>query len=138
MRERSLMERLHAATDAPPPVDRRSDPSALAESILANLNRVLNERQGCCEIRVDYGMPDFKDLVGQFPDAIPTVVRAVKQQINSFEPRLMGAVVRHVPDTSNPLSLSFQITATARAGDTSTRISFETVLGDDGYMRMRA
>lgn len=138
MRERSLMERLHAATDPPAPSGGSVDTSGLAESILVNLTRVLNERQGCCEIRSDYGMPDFNDLVGQFPDAIPTVVRAVKHQINSFEPRLAGAVVRHVPDESNPLSLSFQITATARIGGTSTRISLETVLGDDGYMRMRS
>jgi type VI secretion system protein len=138
MRERSLMERLHAATHPPPPALTSTDASAVAESILTNLNRVLNERQGCCETRVDYGMPDFNDLVGQFPDAIPVVVRAVKQQITTFEPRLADTVVRHIPDSSNPLSLSFQITATVRAGDVSTRISFETVLGDDGYMRMRA
>ncbi len=138
MRERSLMERLHAATDPPSPAGGRFDASALAESILANLSRVLNERQGCCETRIDYGMPDFADLVGQFPDAIPTVVRAVRQQIVNFEPRLSGPVVRHVPNSSNPLSLNFQITATASADGTATRVAFETVLGDDGYMRMRA
>lgn len=136
MSDRTLTERLVAATGL---VSRpgRPDPGAAVESVLANLTDVLNARAGTAETRPDLGVPDFNDLVGQFPDAIHVIARAVKAQIERFEPRLRAVTVRHVPDPQNPLSLVFEIQAAMRLLDEESRLTFETVLANDGYVRVR-
>jgi type VI secretion system protein len=135
MFERRLLERL----EAPDSSDRRLkvDPSALSESVLAHLKLIFNTRQGSCETRPDLGMPDFNDLATRFPDAIPIIGRAIKYQLDNFEPRLKNVSVKHVPDPTNPLSLYFQISAQLALPDEDVRLNFDTVLGDDGYFRMR-
>jgi len=138
MGDRTLMERLVAAGDTAPPRAAGSDRSAAAASVLANLNAVLNSRAGCAETRPDLGVPDFNDLVGKFPDAIHIIARAVKEQIEHFEPRLTAVGVRHLEDPDNPLNLVFEIHAALRLGGEQSRLTFETVLGDDGFLKVRS
>jgi type VI secretion system protein len=138
MRERTLSERLMMAGTTPPVASGRLDRATLGDSILRNLQELLNSRAGCCEIREDYGMPDFDDIASRFPDAVPAVARAIKMQIENFEPRLSGVNVRHLPDPSNPLSLSFLIGVTLSLDDGAERLSFQTGLGDDGKLRVRS
>ncbi len=136
MFERRLLERL----EAPDNTERRLkvDPSALSESVLGHLKLIFNTRQGSSETRTDLGMPDFNDLSTRFPDAIPIIGRAIKYQLDNFEPRLKNVSVKHVPDPTNPLSLYFQISAQLALPDEDVRLNFDTVLGDDGYFRMRS
>jgi type VI secretion system protein len=136
MRERTLCERLIDAGGTSPNSSGKVDRSALSQSILRNLQDVLNSHAGCCETRRDYGMPDFNDLAGQFPDAIPTISRAIKAQIENFEPRLSGVSVRHIPDPKNPLGLTFVIAVTLTLDDGTERLSFQTDLSDDGKLRV--
>ena len=136
MAARTLIERIMLASEAagrPTPSDR----NAAVDSVLANLKDVLNSRAGCAETRPDLGVPDFNDLVGKFPDAIHIIARAVKEQIDRFEPRLSSVSVRHVEDPDNPLNLVFEIHAALGVGDAQGRVTFETVLGDDGFMQVR-
>jgi type VI secretion system protein len=138
MRERTLCERLMATGPALPARGGKIDRVELSDSILRNLQDVLNSHAGCCETRPDYGMPDFNDLASSFPDAIPSIARSIRAQIENFEPRLSGVSVRHIPDPTHPLSLSFQIGVTLVLEDGSERMSFETELGDDGKLRVRS
>lgn len=110
--------------------------SELLDSVLVNMRAVLNSRAGCCQVRPDYGMPDFNGLVGRFPDAIAIIANAVRGQIEAFEPRLSSVSVRHVPDRSNPLRLAFRIHAALVVGDEVERLSFDTVLNNDGFVRV--
>jgi type VI secretion system protein len=105
--------------------------------VLANLGNVLNCRAGCCETRPDYGMPDFNDLVGNFPNALPIIARSVREQIEMFEPRLKDVEVVHLPDPQRPIDLRFQITGWVAIGGSTERISFDTVVGDDGHTLIR-
>jgi type VI secretion system protein len=138
MTDRTLTERLAAARDRQTPRAASADRAAAVASVLANLGDVLNSRAGCAETRPDLGVPDFNDLVGQFPDAIHIIARAVKAQIERFEPRLNAVSVRHVEDPDNPLNLVFEIHAALRLGEESSRLTFETVLGDDGFLKVRS
>lgn len=136
MAARTLIERIALAAEAPgrtAPVDRNT----AVDSVLANLKDVLNSRAGCTETRPDLGVPDFNDLVGKFPDAIHIIARAVKDQIDRFEPRLEAVSVRHVEDPDNPLNLVFEIHAALVVDGAEGRVTFETVLGDDGFMQVR-
>lgn len=138
MRELCLFDRIENATENMPAVAGDIDQSMLLENIIDNLRRILNSREGCCEIRQDYGMPDLNGLVTDFNNAINPVIRSVKYQIEKFEPRLTGVVVRHVPDPDNPLNVNFRITATVKSEHVSEKISFETILSDTGRVRIRS
>ena len=138
MTDRTLTERLAAARDVAAPRAAAPDRAAAVASVLANLSAVLNSRAGCAETRPDLGVPDFNDLVGQFPDAIHIIARAVKAQIERFEPRLTTVGVRHVEDPDNPLHLVFEIHAALKLGGEQSRLTFETVLGDDGFLKVRS
>lgn len=137
MRERTLCERLMSAGEVLPPTTGKTDRGALCDSILRNLQDILNSHAGCCEIRRDYGMPDFNDLAGHFPDAISIITRAIKAQIENFEPRLSNINVRHIPDPDNPLGFSFSIAVTLTLDDGTERLNFQTDLSDDGKLRVR-
>ncbi len=133
--EQTLFQRLEAPEDVIRPKG-EVDPSAVADSVLANLRHILNSREGCCEARVDFGIPDFNDYIGNFPDAIPKIGQAIQFQITQFEPRLAHPVVRHIPSPESPLTLMFHIVADLVVGDERRHLAFDTVLGDDGYMRI--
>ncbi|MGU3492583.1 type VI secretion system baseplate subunit TssE [Xanthobacteraceae bacterium A53D] len=142
MFQRSLVERLMAA-EAGTPVSRTTsaggayaDRSELVDSVMVNLRAILNSRAGCCQSRIDYGMPDLNELNGRFPDAIPIIANAVRGEIEAFEPRLSGVTVRHVPDQSNPLRLAFRIHAALVVDGEPMRLSFDTVLNNDGFVNV--
>jgi len=133
----TLLERIEAADDGRPVPAGRQDPSVLADSILTSLTRVLNSRGGCAETRVEYGLPDFNDYVNRLPDAVPAIGRAVKDQIESFEPRLSNVEVHHVDDPDHPLSLCFHIEAVFHLNGKRHRIGLNTVVADDGFVYVR-
>ena len=135
MFERSLFERLLDEKQTPPSAT--IDGARAVSSVMDHLQRLFNARTGAVPIREDYGMPDFNDLVAQFPAAIPAISRAIKTQIDLFEPRLHRVIVRHVPDPDRPLSLFFAITAELDLPEGSERVSFETIFGADGSVRLR-
>lgn len=116
---------------------RRPDPSAVVESVMGNLLRVLNAREGCCETRPDYGVPDFNSFIGLYPDALPAISRTVREQIEMFEPRLTDVDVSFVPNPDQPLALNFHIEAQLSSDGERRKVSFETVFADDGRAMVR-
>ncbi|MDQ0505591.1 type VI secretion system baseplate subunit TssE [Xanthobacter agilis] len=139
MTHRTLLERLRAPDTAPrgeTASDATGDLSGLVDSIMGNLRSVLNARANCCLSRPDFGMPDFNDLVGRFPDALGIIAAAVRGQIEMFEPRLSEVSVSHVPDRSNPLHLAFRIHATLVLENGPKRLAFDTVLNNNGYVNV--
>lgn len=141
MANRTLMERLTEPDRPPsehldPEIVRKSDAVDIMNSVLRNLRHVLNSRAACCQSRPDFGMPDFNDLAGKFPDALGVIASAVREQIEKFEPRLSQVTVRHVPDRSNPLRLAFRIHATLNLEEGGQRLSFDTVLNNNGFVNV--
>ncbi|HVA11622.1 MAG TPA: type VI secretion system baseplate subunit TssE [Stellaceae bacterium] len=136
MFERTLFERLEN-----PAYNTRTsgkiDVASLSASVLDHLARLFNARQSACLTRDDYGIPDFNDLVNSSTDAIGMLTRAIREQIANFEPRLANAGVRYAAHPEAPLSLSFQVSAELIVGEMTERLRFETVIGDDGRVRVR-
>jgi type VI secretion system protein len=137
MFDRTLIERLEEATEDAPPAQERGSIDRFQASVLDNLRRILNARQGCCETRTDYGMPDLNDAIGHGADAVLAVARTVKQQIEMFEPRLENVSVRFIADPDNPLQLDFQVNAVLRYDGKTERVSFDTILSDDKHFKVR-
>jgi type VI secretion system protein len=82
------------------------------DSIIEHLRVLLNARRGSSPSCPEFGIPDFSDLVHQFPGAIQVLQRAIRETILTFEPRLRQVNVRHVP-SEDPLTLRYEITAQA-------------------------
>jgi type VI secretion system protein len=137
MLDRTLLERLEEATDVVAPIQESGSIDRFQASVLDNVRRILNARQGCCETRPDLGMPDLNDAIGQGADAVLTVARSVKQQIEMFEPRLENVFVRFYADPDNPLQLAFHINAVLSYDGKTERIAFDTILSDDKRIKVK-
>ncbi len=136
MAERALLERLAASRPGRPAV--RSDGAASVESVMRNLRRLFNSREGCALTRPDLGLPDFGSLAQSFPNALQDVIKAIKYQIEQFEPRLRNVQVRHQVDAEDPRLIRFHIRAEFAGADDATPVLFDGVLGSDGRVDVRA
>jgi type VI secretion system protein len=133
--EGSLLERI----DRPEEGGYRlqSDSRRVTESVLEHLRKMLNVRQGSVTTLPDYGIPDLNDLFSQYPDPVPTLRRILKESLEKYEPRLRRVSVRYVRDEDNPLGLRFDITARLAVDDQDAPLQFETLIGDNGRVKVR-
>jgi type VI secretion system protein len=134
--ERSLLERI----DNPDNREARTlsvDINKVSESIIIHLKNMFNVRQGSVMTLDDYGMPDFNDIIAEFPNAIKVVRGVIKDSIRKYEPRLSRVVVSHIDDPSRPLELLFSVKAELQLEDGNVPFVFETVVGDSGSVKVR-
>ncbi|MDN4502253.1 type VI secretion system baseplate subunit TssE [Alteromonadaceae bacterium BrNp21-10] len=134
--EKSLLERI----DDPDHVASRSitvDTGKISDSIISHLINMFNVRQGSVMTLDDYGMPDFNDIVADFPNAIKVIRSVIRDSIRNYEPRLSRVAVTHIPDEDHPLDLYFQIKAELHIEGEHVPIVFETVVGDSGSVKVR-
>lgn len=108
----------------------------LIESILHNLERLLNSRQGQSEACPDYGLMDMSLVIAGLPDSEVTVERAIQQCIERFEPRLTKVRVKRFEEPDHPLSLFFSISANLASERGGGSTSFETVVGPSGEVHV--
>src|SRR5512145_1607006 len=136
LRERSLLDRLRD----PQPESSRSihlDARRLSQSVLENLRRLLNTRQGMVPTQLDYGIPDLVDVIHNFPDAIHGMRRAIKATIEKYEPRLRRVNVKHVESPDDPLALRYEITAELVTEEGKSSIWIQTRIDGSGAAEVR-
>ena len=130
----TLLERI-AAMRAQGPQASASQGSAFA-SIVSNLRMIFNARQGSSQARPDYGMPDFGDLMYGFNQLLPDIARAIKVQIELFEPRLSNVQVRPHEDADSIGSVRFAIRASI-VGEESGLVTLDGALSGDGRLEVQ-
>ena len=135
MREERLLERIRS-WEREPERRAREDPRRVNDSILGHLVRILNTRQGNVPIAEDYGIPDFLDLLGSYPESVREVERVIRSAIQKFEPRLKSVRVSFLPTGEDPLSLRFQIAARL-SSDSRQQVVYETSIDSDGKVHLR-
>lgn len=133
----SLFERLETAREPGAGSADTAPALSVADSVLANVRRILNARQGCCETRPDFGMPDLNDISREASETIPAIARTVKAQLETFEPRLREVLVKPMP-TEAPGEFAFSVSAVLIDGENGEAMRFDTVLGNDRQMRLRS
>ena len=111
-------------------------PNNELESIVEHLKALLNTRQGESPSVPDFGVVDFTDLVHNFPEAIQTLQRAIRDTIKQYEPRLKNVQVQHIRD-DEVLVLKFQIAAQLAAKGAKGNVRFETQLRAGGHMSVK-
>lgn len=139
--ERSLLDRMDHQV-APASYSTRFDWNAMLDNVLSNVQNMLNVRLGSVKALEQYGMPDFNDVVNQFPDAVLHIRRAIREFLHAYEPRLENIHVHYLPDPEQPLTMKFSIEATLRnrdpgLRDQTSKVTFDTVLTGAGQATVR-
>jgi type VI secretion system protein len=135
-RELSLLDRVRY----PDREDRRSvdpDPGRLAQSVLRNLERLLNSRNGAAPACMDYGIPSLEDVMHGGSESLKELTAEIKRSIETFEPRLRAVRVRLLPQSEEGLFLRYDITAELLAGGRRSRVHFETRFESSGRMSVK-
>ncbi len=135
-RELSLLDRVKY----PDREDRRSvdpDLGRLAQSVLRNLERLLNSRHGSAPTCPDYGIPSLEDVLHGGTDALRELTADIKRSIETYEPRLRSVRVRLVPRSEEEVLLRFDITAELMSGGRRSRVHFETRVENSGRLSVK-
>lgn len=135
-RERNLLDRLR---DPEPESSRtiHQDTRRLSQSVLENLRRLLNSRQGIVSTQPDYGIPDLVDVIHNFPDAIHGMRKAIKATIEKYEPRLRRVNVKHVESPDDPLALRYEITAELITDEEKASVWIQTRIDGSGEVEVK-
>lgn len=137
MNERSLFERLEQKQA--PTYSMDVDQQSMIESVTSNLQQMLNVRAGSVTSLPDYGMPDFNDLVYEFPDAIYQLQVAIRRFLMRYEPRIADVQVNYIPDRTQPLQLKYQVDVSLKHAVMSAgEFQFETVITGSGQAFVKA
>lgn len=108
----------------------------LAESVLANLKRLLNSRHGHALIQPDYGIPEISEFVYSMPESLAEMRRALKSTIEKYEPRLRNVQVKHVA-SEDVFLLRFEITAELVTAREKASVWLETLIESSGQVEVR-
>ncbi|WP_271407774.1 type VI secretion system baseplate subunit TssE [Pseudomonas sp. Q1-7] len=112
-----LFERLAAQADEAPAFDRE----ALAESVRAELTRLLNTRRGSTRsgrplTLLDYGIADWSALQARRGDDRRQLLREIRAAVQHFEPRLQLTDVDVEPIPGQPQRLCIRLGGNLRSG----------------------
>jgi type VI secretion system protein len=133
--QRTLLERLRN----PGPAGERHlrvSSREVFNSILANLQNLLNTCHGNCLTDPRYGLPHMTEVRGTMPDSIGSFAAAIRSSIERYEPRLRNVTVRHAPHTDR-LELRFEISGLVVDEEERTAVRFETYVGEEGRLIVR-
>ena len=113
------------------------DSGRIVDSVLSHLQRVLNTKTGTVQIADDFGLPDFTDLMYNYPEAVRGLERSIQTMIQKYEPRLKTVRVRFIPQDDVRLSLDFQITAEIHGEDEKIPVLFESQMDLSGRVKIK-
>ena len=133
--ERTLLERL--ARGGKQARTLSEDTNALIKSILRNLQKILNARQGHAPAQLDFGIPAPSEITTNFPESIPMMQKIIRDSIEKYEPRLTSVNVVHVESEDDVLSLRFQITGKLSLGQSHSPVLFDTLVDGSGHIKLQ-
>jgi len=138
----ALLERL-AAPDFRPAeravadrIESSTNDAAVVRSVLFNLRRVLNSREGSAAAQLEFGLPSPQELLQNWPVSREGALVAIRRCLQRYEPRLTEVIVRAVPYAPGDLALSFQIAARL-IGPSRTAITLTTAVMPDGRISLQ-
>ncbi len=94
------------------------------QSVMSNLTRLFNTRQGSIAHLPDYGLPDTSSVYHHAPYAVDGLRQAVTEVVQKYEPRLRKIYVKHQStEVSDDMRVTLLISAQL---DTGERVRFQT------------
>lgn len=95
-------------------------------SVMSNLNRLFNTRQGSIQHLPEYGLPDIMTIYRDAPRSADELRRAIQKAIRTYEPRLRRVRVEHRETDEYTMRLIFIVSAELMNGE---QVQFETTFG---------
>lgn len=95
-------------------------------SVMSNLNRLFNTRQGSIKHLPEYGLPDIMTIYRDAPRSADELRRAIQKAVRTYEPRLRRVRVEHRETEEYTMRLVFILHAEMMDGQ---RVQFETTFG---------
>ena len=134
----SLLSRLELAADPNSSERYTSRDSDIESAVSVHIARMLNTRQGACLTCPDYGLIEVSEVLYDFPDAIGIMQRAIKNSIQTYEPRLKNVQVRHIKsEVAAEMILQFEISAQLHLPDGRRQaLRFTTAVDGSGNVKM--
>lgn len=102
-------------------------------SVVSNLNRLFNTRRGSVEHLPDYGLPDMLTVYRDAPRSIDELRRAIKDLVESYEPRLRRVRVKHRETDDYEMRVMFLLEAELVDGP---QVRFETTFASHDSARV--
>ena len=135
MQEERLLRRI-IAWEKDPHRRTRADPKRIINSVREHLQRILNTRQGSVMIGEDYGLPDFAELLRDYPDSLRDFERSIRMTIQKYEPRLKMVRVKLLPNEEDLLTLRFQVSASLAGQERRVPVLLESTVDQDGKVNI--
>lgn len=98
MQQPSLFEMLTGHFSGGLPIDQVSEETSLALSVLDNIQRILNTRQGALRHLPDYGLPDMSQIISGLPGTSRRVVQVLQATLLKYEPRIESISLLHLEE----------------------------------------
>ena len=115
--------------------DSPTRPLSELESIVQNLNALLNTRLGDSISAREFGLADLSDIIHNLPDATQELQRRIRDTIKIFEPRLRSVTVR-LTDNSDPFNLCFEISARLVGNEGRGMVRLRTDVHPEGRVQV--
>ncbi len=134
--QRTLLERIR---NPEPTGERRLHVSTreIFDSIISNLQRIMNTCQGNCLTDLRYGLPHLTEVRSAMPHSLGALEASIRTTVERHEPRLKNVRVRHSPGPESRFELRFEISGVVQSDDEKLSVRFETVADDEGRMFVR-
>ena len=113
--QRTLLERIR---DPDPPNERvtRVSTRDIFDSVLTNLQNLLNTTHGNCLTDERYGLPHMTTVRNTMPHSVGAFEAAIRTSIEKTEPRLRNVRGRHTPMGDSGMELRFAPQSPRRTG----------------------
>lgn len=86
----------------------------LAKSVLDNIQRILNSRQGALKHIPDYGIPDLSVIYKNLPASAHHLKQEIRDTLLKYEPRLAHLDVELINPKDNVMILCYQLNCAIR------------------------
>ncbi|GAB4255126.1 MAG: type VI secretion system baseplate subunit TssE [Thermoleophilia bacterium] len=104
------------------------------QSVMSNLNRLFNTRQGSLAHLPDYGLPEAATIYRDAEYPIEELRKNIKEVVEKYEPRLRRVHITHQGTDDDRFRLSFLITAELERGE---RVRFQTTFATNDLVHVR-
>ncbi|WBA16785.1 type VI secretion system baseplate subunit TssE [Salinivibrio proteolyticus] len=130
-----FLERLEAGAK-PVSITQGPETRDVVNSIKKNIANVLNTRTGGAQSSPGLGLIDFNDATLESLDLSLRVKLAIKQCLETYEPRLTNILVSSDYDEHSPLTLRFNIIATVNSEALHEKVQLSLLLDQNRQYRV--
>ncbi|OOF20865.1 lysozyme [Salinivibrio proteolyticus] len=130
-----FLERLEAGAK-PVSITQGPETRDVVNSIKKNIANVLNTRTGGAQSSPGLGLIDFNDATLESLDLSLRVKLAIKQCLETYEPRLTNILVSSDYDEHSPLTLRFNIVATVNSEALHEKVQLSLLLDQNRQYRV--